>query len=32
MNPAKTETRDGMHIDWDAPIPMDDGVVMRADV
>jgi predicted acyl esterase len=32
MNPIKTEIRDGMHIDWDAPIPMDDGVVMRADV
>jgi predicted acyl esterase len=28
----KTETRDGMRIEWDAPIPMDDGVVMRADV
>jgi uncharacterized protein len=28
----KTEVRDGMRIDWDAPIPMDDGVVLRADV
>ena len=28
----KSETRDGMQIDWDAPIRMDDGVVMRADV
>ena len=28
----KTETRDGMRIDWDAPIEMDDGVVLRADV
>ncbi len=28
----KSETRDGMAIDWDAPIPMDDGVVLRADV
>src|SRR5579859_7403400 len=28
----KTELRDGMIIDWDAPIPMDDGVVLRADV
>ena len=28
----KSETRDGMKIDWDAPIPMDDGVVLRADV
>jgi len=28
----KTEVRDGMRIDWDVPIPMDDGVVLRADV
>ena len=28
----KTEIRDGMHIDWDAPITMDDGLVLRADV
>src|SRR3974390_2849071 len=28
----KSETRDGMTIAWDAPIPMDDGVVLRADV
>ena len=28
----KSEIRDGMHIDWDAPIEMDDGVVLRADV
>ena len=27
-----TEIRDGMKIDWDVPIRMDDGVVMRADV
>lgn len=27
-----TETRDGMKIDWDVEIPMDDGAVMRADV
>jgi predicted acyl esterase len=27
-----TEIRDGMRIDWDAPIEMDDGVVLRADV
>src|SRR4029079_4257554 len=32
MKPNKSEIRDGMHIDWDAPIPMDDGVVMRSDV
>ncbi len=29
---AKTEIRDGMRIDWDAPISMDDGIVLRADV
>ena len=28
----KSETRDGMRIDWDAPIMMDDGLVLRADV
>ena len=28
----RTEERDGMRIDWDVPIPMDDGVVLRADV
>jgi len=28
----KTEIRDGMQIDWDAPIAMDDGVMLRADV
>jgi len=32
MEQAKSEARDGMQIDWDAPIPMNDGVVMRADV
>src|SRR5690242_7521597 len=28
----KTEIRDGMRIDWDVPIAMDDGIVLRADV
>ena len=28
----KSETRDGMRIDWDAPIPMEDGIILRADV
>jgi hypothetical protein len=28
----KSEVRDGMTIDWDAPIKMDDGVPLRADV
>jgi hypothetical protein len=32
MTKMITETRDGMRIDWDAPIEMDDGVVLRADV
>ncbi len=32
LKPAKSEVRDGMRIDWDAPIPMDDGIVLRADV
>ena len=29
---ARSEVRDGMRIDWDAPLPMDDGLVLRADV
>jgi predicted acyl esterase len=29
---ACNEVRDGMHIDWDVPIMMDDGVVLRADI
>jgi len=32
MTTAKSEIRDNMQIDWDAPIRMDDGVVLRADV
>ena len=28
----KTEFRDGMLIDWDMPIVMDDGVTLRADI
>jgi uncharacterized protein len=28
----KSEIRDGMRIDWDVPIAMDDGLVLRADV
>jgi uncharacterized protein len=27
-----SELRDGMHVDWDVPIEMDDGVVLAADV
>ena len=32
VDTAKSEVRDGMQIDWDAAIPMGDGVVLRADV
>jgi uncharacterized protein len=32
MSAAKSEVRDGMRIDWDVPIAMDDGLVLRADV
>jgi uncharacterized protein len=32
MDTAKSEIRDGMRIDWDAPIPMDDGVALHADI
>jgi predicted acyl esterase len=28
----RSEVRDGMQIDWDVPIRMDDGLVLRADV
>ena len=32
MSEYKTEDRDGMRVDWDVPIRMDDGIVLRADV
>jgi len=32
MTAIKSEIRDGMQIDWDVPITMDDGIVLRADV
>ena len=32
MSQEKSEVRDGMRIDWDVPIEMDDGLVLRADV
>src|SRR6478736_1895852 len=32
MSEARSEIRDGMQIEWDAAIPMDDGTVLRADV
>ena len=28
----RAEIRDGMRIDWDVPVTMDDGLVLRADV
>ncbi len=28
----KSEVRDGMRIEWDVPITMDDGLVLRADI
>ncbi|HLE44542.1 MAG TPA: CocE/NonD family hydrolase [Methylomirabilota bacterium] len=32
MSELRGEIRDGMRIDWDVPIAMDDGLVVRADV
>jgi predicted acyl esterase len=32
MPTQRSELRDGMRIDWDVPIEMDDGVVLRGDV
>ena len=32
MSDYKSEVRDNMRIDWDVPIKMDDGIVLRADV
>ena len=32
MSREKSDIRDGMRIDWDVPIKMDDGIVLRADV
>ena len=32
MSATSSEIRDGMRIDWDVPIAMDDGLVLRADV
>src|SRR5258708_31971052 len=29
---SRSGFRDGMHIDWDIPVAMDDGLVLRADV
>ncbi len=32
MDKIKSGTRDDMRIDWDVPIAMDDGLILRADV
>jgi uncharacterized protein len=32
MESIKNEIRDGMQIDWDVPIKMDDGIILCADV
>ena len=32
MQALKSEIRDGMRIDWDMPIKMDDGLLLRADI
>jgi uncharacterized protein len=32
MDAAKSDTREGMKIEWDVPVPMDDGTDLRADV
>ncbi len=32
MDAEKSEIRDGMQIDWDVPIAMDDGIILRADI
>jgi predicted acyl esterase len=32
MTAFKSEIRDGMRIDWDVPVTMDDGLVLRADI
>jgi hypothetical protein len=32
MSAARSEIRDGMQIEWEAAILVDDGIVLRADV
>lgn len=32
MGLEQSEVRDGMRVEWNVPIPMDDGLVLRADV
>jgi predicted acyl esterase len=32
MTDFRSEVRDGMRVDWDVPVEMDDGLVLRADI
>ncbi len=32
MTALKSAYKDGMRIDWDIPIEMDDGLILRADI
>jgi len=32
MGAIHSEVRDGMQIDWDVPVKMDDGLILKADV
>ena len=32
MRDYDSEIRQGMHIDWDVPVDMDDGTTLRCDV
>jgi predicted acyl esterase len=32
LESGRSEIRDGMHVHWDQPIPMSDGLILRADV
>ena len=32
MRAARTQVSDGMRIEWDVPVEMDDGLVLRADI
>ena len=32
MSEYKTDIKDGMRIDWDVPVTMDDGIILRCDV
>ena len=32
MSEFKTDIKDGMRIDWDVPVTMDDGVTLPCDI